>query len=268
MKYLIVNADDFGMTKGINAGIVQAMAEGIVTDTSLIACGGAFDDAVRLARANGIRRIGAHLSLTEVPPLVLRRRIKNYSVLALKLLSGAVSLEEARSELKCQLDRIRGEGFEITHLDSHENIHILPGLRGIFVDLAVEYKIPAIRLLRENGMHGAPRAGKFYRLFISRYFSGKSEKDLKAAGLFSPDRLLGFLDSGRLSEALLIDMLNSLEEGVTELAAHPGFLSPELIDSYRWHINCEDELYALTSPKARRVIEDNRIKLVSYSHFL
>ncbi len=268
MKYLIVNADDFGMTKGANAGIVQAITEGIVTGTSVLACGGAFDDAVRLAHANGIKEVGAHLSLTEVRSLVSRRKIKNSNALIFGLLSGAISDSEIRAEFKAQLDKIKASDLVITHLDSHQHIHILPAINRIFLDLAGEYSIPAIRLLREERILGKFKPNKAYRLLVSRYFVAKNLSDLKNSGLFYPDRLLGFLDSGKLSEGLLMNMLESLSEGVTELVAHPGFISPELLENYKWHINCEDELYALTSPRARRIVEENGIKLVSYKEAL
>ncbi len=264
MRYLVINADDFGMTNGTNSGIVQAIVEGMATDTSILACGGAFDDAVRLARENGIKEAGAHLSLTEVRPLVLRRKIKNYAALAINLFFGRLSEDEVRSEFRAQLDRIRSAGVEITHLDSHENIHILPRIQRIFAQLAAEYKIPAMRLLREEGISGAVTPARAYRSLVSRYFSGKNESVLDKAGLFHPGRVLGFLDSGRLSENLLLAMLRTLKDGVTELIAHPGFLSPELVENYSWHINCEDELYALTSPRVRRIIDEKKIKLVSY----
>ncbi len=268
MKYLIVNADDFGMSKGINEGIVKAVREGIVTSVSVLAAGGAFDDAVRLARANGIGDVGAHLSITEIPNLALGKDAKSLELFLAEFIFGRMREDDLRREFKAQIDRIRKAGFEITHLDSHEHIHLLPRMLRIFIGLARECSIPAIRLLREEKVIGPLTPGKAYRLFLSRNFTKEGERVMRNSGLFSPDHLLGFIDSGRLSEELLVKMLGSLEEGATELVAHPGFLDPQVLDDYRWHVNCEYELYALVSRRVRQAVEENNIKLISYKEAL
>ncbi len=264
MKYLIVNADDFGMTRGINGGIVTALREGIVTSAGMLACGDAFADACELASARGIREVGVHLCLTELPPVVLRTRMKNYGSFLLKFLSGAVTKGEVRDEFRAQIEKVRKAGFEIVHVSSHEHIHMIPDVFTIFVEMAREYNIPSLRYLREEGAWGRLTPGRLYRMSISRYFARKNETALENSNLYHADHLLGFLDSGMLTEKRLIEMLNSLREGVTELVCHPGFLSPEIVDKFRWHINCEDELFALTSPAVRRAIEANHIKLVTF----
>ena len=264
MKYLIVNADDFGMTKGINEGIVKAMREGIVTSTSMVACGEAFDDAVKTARAHGIREVGAHLSLTEFSPITLPGKTENYKLFAARLLLGTISEDKVRKEFQAQIEKIKKAGFALTHLDSHEHIHMVPKMFRIFIDMARDYGIPAIRFLREKSMVGGFGLNKVYRFLIGSYLARKNERDVRNSRLYFPDNVRGFLDSGRLSESLLIRMLGSLSEGVTELICHPGFLGPEILDTYRWHINCEDELFALTGRAVKRVIESRGITLVGY----
>ena len=268
MKYLIVNADDFGMAKGINEGIVKALREGIATSASMLAAGACFEDACRLARENGIKEVGAHLSATEVPNIVLRRKMMSRNIFFSLLLTGAITGEEVLREFRAQIERIRKAGFEITHLDSHEHIHLLPRVLRILIDLAREYNIPAVRLLREERIRGALTPEKVYRFSLSRLLTRDSAITLRKAGLFSPDHMLGFVDSGRLSEDLLIDMLGSLEDGMTELIAHPGFLDPDVLDHYRWHVNCEYELSALVSRRVKQLLDEKRVKLISYQEAL
>lgn len=267
MKYLIVNADDFGMTKSINEGIIKARREGIVTDVSMLATGRAFDDAVNLAGANGISGVGAHLSLTELAPVPPRRGIMSRGAFLLEFLSGRLSEGDIRLELRRQLDRIKGSGLEITHIDSHEHLHMLPRMLKIFIELAGEYGIPAIRFLRNDRMAGMPAPEKLFRCLIMGYFATKGGPIFKGSRLRCTDRVLGFLGSGRLSEKLVIGMLDSLPEGSSELICHPGFLSPEVVDDYSWHVNCEAELFILTSRCARNSITKNGINLVSHASF-
>ena len=107
MKYLIVNADDFGMSRGTNEGIVKAMRDGIATGVSILAAGGAFDDAVGLARANGIHGVGAHLSFTEIPNLILKDRVNSLESFVAGSLFGTIRQEDVRREFRAQLGRIR-----------------------------------------------------------------------------------------------------------------------------------------------------------------
>ena len=93
-------------------------------------------------------------------------------------------------------------------------------------------------------------------------------KVLNEEAIRHADHFRGFLDSGKLKEDTLIETLKSLEEGTTEFASHPGFLSPEVLSRYRFHMDCEHELYALTSPAVKRLVQERGIKLTGYREFL
>jgi predicted glycoside hydrolase/deacetylase ChbG (UPF0249 family) len=264
MKYLVVNADDFGMAESINEGIARALNEGIVTSTSILGCGDAFSGAVRIARERGIRDVGAHLALSEVTPIAFPHKLKSHRDLVVGLLSRRITFGEIRAEFKRQLDRIRGEGLEITHLDSHENIHMLPGIMRIFLELAGEYNVPAMRRVRGEMISGAWTPKKAYRVALSGIFEARNGPLFAKSKVLFPDRIAGVLNSGRLTEGGLLEMLDSLQEGVTELIGHPGFISPAVTRRYCWHASCEEELYALTSRRVRRRIDEIGIRLVSY----
>lgn len=261
MRKLIVTADDFGMARSINEGIAKAVRDGIVTCVNFLPAGEAFEDAARLARELKIDQAGAHLALTEVredfPP--------HHTDLFLGLLLKKIKPDDLYAELKNQLETAVRTGIRITNLSSHEHVHMAGPVLGIFIRLAKEYGIPTIRF-----PHGDRPAGMFepralYRSVILNYLAGDVRREFDKAGLKYPGHFMGFLDAGRITEDLLLRMVGSLKNGTTELVTHPGFLGPEVLERYKFHINCEAELYALTSPRVRRLIDSSGVKLVKFS---
>ena len=276
MKYLLVSADDFGLTKSINAGIVKAMREGVVTALNLMPSGKAFEDAVSLAKGLGTKEIGAHLSLTEsvpvsdpnkIPSLIAKdgRFYKSYKDLFLRLLPGKIVSDEIYVELKAQLDRLTKAGIKPLSISSHEHIHMMPVVLKIFLKLAAEYDIPSIRCVRSEPVIPPIGVKKVFKFLIGRYLANVNAEGCKCSTIRCADNFLGFLDSGSLNETILERMITSLKEGVTELVCHPGFIGPEVLERYRFHLNCEDELFALTSKKIRKLIERKKIELIGYS---
>ncbi len=277
MKHVVITADDFGLTRSLNDGIIKAYEEGIVTGVSILPTGFAFEEAIEWLKSNRIVDVGVHLSLTVFRPLTDTKEIatlvtkkghflKRYQFL-LKFIIGRISLDEVYIELKRQLEKVRNAGLNIVHISSHEHIHMMPGILEIFARLAREYSIPAMRCLQSDKIVGEVSFGKLYRHLVSLLLGRRARIVLKDNRLLIPDHLYGFLNARRLTEKVLIEILNSLEDGLTEIVSHPGFLSPELLKTSRWHINCEDELYALTSRKARNRIDAIGAKLTTYQDY-
>ena len=88
------------------------------------------------------------------------------------------------------------------------------------------------------------------------------------SGLVCTDFFMGLLDAGRLDIDRVKKMLANLKDGVTEIVTHPGFLSPEVLDRYKWHSGGETELFALTDKRIKNCIKENDIKLISFEEFL
>lgn len=279
MRYLIVTADDFGLSKSINEGIVKAYRDGIVTSINLMPAGWAFEDALALAGSIKLEEAGVHLSLTETSPVADLHAIptlvtgkgafhKTHTQFFLKLFSNRIEREHIYTELRAQLDRLKKTGIRINHISSHEHIHMMPYILDIFIELAKEYDIPAIRYPRGErpifpfGIKG------IYRKLILSYLERRMAKRLEKSGLIYTDNFLGFLNSGKIREEVLAEMFKFLREGTTELVTHPGFLSPEVLDRCIFYSDCETELAAVTSRKAKDLIADNGIKLISYREFL
>jgi predicted glycoside hydrolase/deacetylase ChbG (UPF0249 family) len=265
VKYLIVTADDLGLAKSINEGIAKACREGIVSSVSVIPTGEAFDDALKVVKDLDLKEIGAHLALTETKPLLSSsKNYKNHNLFVRDIIFGKAAFGEIRGELKAQLELLKKTGIEITHLNSHEHIHMMPGILDIFVSLAKEFNIPALRCPRGDRPVRAFSIRDLYKKSVLSYFSGRTAGSFKSSGLLYTDRFLGLLDAGKLKEDILLEMLGGLKDGVTELVCHPGFLSPEVIDRYKWHVGAEEELFALTDHRVKNAIKNNGIRLIAY----
>ncbi len=265
MKQLIVTADDLGLAKSVNEGIAKACREGIVNSVSVIPTGEAFADALKVIKDLDLKEIGAHLSLTETKPLLNSSKFyKGHNQFFKDIFFGKADLGWIHGELKAQLELLKRSGVKITHINSHEHIHIIPGILDIFISLAKEFDIPAMRYPRGDRPMRLFSISDIYKKSILSYFSGKIAGPLKKSGLLYTDHFLGLLDAGNLREDRLMEMLGSLKDGVTEIVCHPGFLSPEVMNNYKWHINAEAELFALTGPRVKDTIKDNEIRLIAY----
>ena len=161
MYRLIVHADDFGLSERVNEGILQAHRHGILTSTSLIANGPAFEQAVQICRAVPTLDVGIHLTLVEEPPLLSVAAVPSLvgaagklhphaRVFTKKYFRGQIQLREVRDELEAQIKMVMSHGISISHLDSHQHVHMLPDVLRITVELAKAYGIPAIRLPYEK----------------------------------------------------------------------------------------------------------------------
>jgi hopanoid biosynthesis associated protein HpnK len=286
MKTLIVTADDFGLTEQVNEGIIKAHRDGIVTTTSLMANGGAFEDAVSRARQAPQLAIGAHLNLTQgtpISPKAVVRSLVNADgqmrvgpiALGRKVATGQVRLSEVEVELRAQIERIIASGVRLTHLDGHKHIQLLPGIFEIVLKLALEFGIKGIRCavepggalvlvkeVRRTGKTGAKQFG------LARAFSLlalKARPKVKRAGLFTPRYFLGIMQTGFLDIAELSRILNNLPNGPTELMTHPGYADAALARTpTRLLKQREEELRALINPGLKESIAHNGIHLISY----
>jgi predicted glycoside hydrolase/deacetylase ChbG (UPF0249 family) len=239
LKRLIINADDFGFTRDVNAGIVHAHREGVLTSTTLMANGAAFDDAVRLAKETPTLDIGAHLVLLQGNSLLDRRPLPESP----RHLLGVLMRRKLNvyAELKAQIEKILASGLRLSHLDSHKHTHLIPSVFGVMVNLADEFGIPWVRL---------PLGVSYYR----RLAHGKNVR--------MTDHFLGFRLTGSLTEDTFAQALQELKEGTTEFMCHPGYLGDELKQARtRLKESRLRELEALTSPRIRELLSGKGIEL-------
>jgi chitin disaccharide deacetylase len=255
LKRLIINADDFGFTKDVNAGIIQAHREGILTSTTLMANGNGFEDAVRLARETPTLDVGCHLVLVQGRSLVTGREFPEKLGNAwAALISGRLNVYD---ELRAQIEKILGAGIRPTHLDSHKHTHVVPHVFRQVVRLANEFEIPYVRLPLDHtaAITRIPSAlaGRYYRRFAH------------GTNVQMTDYFLGFRLTGSLTEKTFAAALASVREGTTELMCHPGCLGPELMRAAtRLKESRVRELEALTSSEIRKLVERERIELTDF----
>lgn len=274
-KRLIVNADDFGLTKGINRGVISAFRNGIVRSASIIPVGGAFDDAIILTRENPSLDLGIHLCLTEGRPVLPADKIpslvkkdgcflNSHRDLVLNYISGKVYINDIIKELQAQVEKVLKTGIKITHIDSHGHIHALPSILNVVVGLAKTYEIPYIRCPNESSIVPGVRLSRYIYKSVLSLFCVFSRKNINNAGLFRTDYFFGFLNSGHLSEEYLSAILGRIKNGVTEIVCHPGICDPGTNIFKHWGYMWEEEVKVLSSEHIKKIMKDLNIELVSF----
>lgn len=260
MKTLIINADDYGLTEGINKGIIEGYRKGIIKDMSLIAGGEAYESAVNLARKNNIKNLGVHIVLSDSQkiPDKCYRFPWGYFL-------GTVDRERVYSEVKGQIEKVRRDGFNITHLDSHQHIHMAHEILKIFIRAAKESGINYIRFPREQLTVDITDLKNTAKSVFLKAIVALSGKTLADSGLKFTDSFYGHFYSGRLYPARLVKFLSGLKDGVAEISCHPGYFTADMEGIYTWHRNCDHELAALLSPVFSDALTKYDIKLASFS---
>jgi predicted glycoside hydrolase/deacetylase ChbG (UPF0249 family) len=285
LKTLIVNADDLGLTEGVNFGILAAHHEGIVTSATLLANGSAFDGAVAmLASAPGLG-VGIHLNLTEGPPIsnpsaipMLLNGRKHLHLSPFSLWKGItsrkVSLSQVETELRAQIVKVIHAGITPTHLDGHKHVHVVPPISDVVIRLAAEFGIPAVRcpveaspaviaLLRHQHRQGISVL-KQYLVGCGISFLARSLKEkLSAAGLTFPSHFHGLSQTGFLESCALGDILENLPLGTNELMCHPGYRDAAL-ERAGTRLLAQRETEVLTLKAAKKLLADRGIRLATY----
>ena len=266
-KLLIVNADDFGFTPDVNQGIVEAHRNGILTATTLMANGEAFDDAVRLALETPSLDIGCHLVLVGGRSLLEPRAPlpRTVAQLVKALARGRINVYE---ELAAQVRRIRAAGIEPSHLDTHKHTHLAPPVLDAVARVAEESGIRWVRSpfdLPLNTLAGSvPRLQRAVRATLG-VLRGRFRRRLARHRCRTTDHFAGFQVTGRLRTGELLELLAMLPEGSTELMVHPGHCGPALRAApTRLKESREEELEALVAPAVRQALERHGIQLSDY----
>lgn len=242
MKRLIVNADDFGFTRDVNEGIVHAHRTGILTATTLMATGPAFEHAVALAREDPGLDVGVHLVLVGA---------EGYPATPARL-AAAVALGRIRihDQLARQVRKILDAGIQPTHLDTHKHTHMLPPVLDAVARIAQEFRIPWVR-------RPIPLRVPFLRSML--------QHRLVQRGCHTTDHFAGFEITGGYDTRGLASVIRNLPDGLTEFMCHPGFCGDELRAApTRLKDSRRIELEALTSAEARQALQESAVTLISY----
>lgn len=258
MKKLVVNADDFGFTRDVNQGIVEAHRRGILTATTLMATGDAFDDAVRLAKEVPSLDIGCHLVLVGSPgfPETIPQLLRDVAL-------GRIRIYDALAE---QVRRIADAGLQPSHLDTHKHTHLFPPVLNAVARLSEDFGIPWVRRPFDFPMH-AQGAGVMKRAVSASFGAVRSrfERELGRRHCRWTDHFAGFQITGNYGAGELAALIRALPEGSTEFMCHPGVCTEELRSAKtRLKESRARELAALTSPEVRLALQENRVALAAY----
>ena len=268
-RRLIVNADDFGFTRDVNSGIVEAFADGILTSTTLMANGPAFDDAVNLADQHPGLDIGCHLVLIGGGSLADRGRQLPATLgqFIARIVAGW-SKDAIEEEFCAQIERIRSAGINPSHLDTHKHTHLMPRVLDAMLSAARRYEIKWIRRPFDLPLSAASTGAGFSTRMIRRGLSPLSRRftaKLDGSGRRSTDAFAGFQLMGRFRAAELSALIAALPQGSTEFMCHPGHCRDELMAApTRLKQSREIELRSLTSGEVIRTLEASKIELTNY----
>ncbi len=290
MRRLIINADDFGLTPGVNRGIVRTYDNGVVTSTTLMANASAFEDAVQLTLASGQRHgfgVGCHLVLVDGEPLLPAEQVRSLTQgngdgrafrsslasFAGHAVRGRLDAAEIEAEATAQFQKIRAAGIELSHFDAHKHAHLFPsvlkpvlraarncGLRAVRNPFAPVKPLAFAHLLRR------PHLWKRYsEVRVLRGFAQSFRELAAAEGMLTTDGTFGIVVTGALDAKLFDAIVGCIPEGTWELCCHPGYNDADLAKvRTRLRESREQEMNVLTSAAARETLEKHGIELISY----
>lgn len=273
---IIFNADDFGRSTGINTAVVRAHRQGVLTSASLMVNEGGFEEAVELARENPALAVGLHivvaqgrsaLSRKEIPHLVNEQGYFPSDLLRIgfRYHGDREIQEELKRELIAQFERFAATGLPLSHVDGHLHMHLHPTVFNLLLPLAKKYGAKGIRVPRDELWpalrQGRRRAAtKIAWAIIFGLLCRWCLKRLRNQGLIVTHRVYGLMQTGQMQQDYVIGLLKRLDVPTAEFFFHPA----EDARSEALGPNRAD-LETLLSPAVRRVIQELRLELATYS---
>jgi hopanoid biosynthesis associated protein HpnK len=284
VRRLIINADDFGLTQGVNRAILEAHCHGVVTSATLMANAAAFEDAIQQAKATPRLSVGCHVVLVDGLPVLGdrqtptftrgqaggRRFYENLSGFALRVISGRIDADEIEAEAAAQIRKLQDNGIVVSHLDTHKHTHIFPSVLWPLLRAARVCGVPAVRNpfgpLHLSILAKRPSLWKqFSKVTVLSCLEKTFRKAATSAGMVAPDGTVGIVATGALDDRLLGNIVDNLPEGTWEFVCHPGYNDAEL-GSIRTRLRESRavELQLLTSPETRESLARRGVQLISY----
>jgi chitin disaccharide deacetylase len=280
---LIVNADDFGYTSGVNRAIVEAHSRGVVTSSTLMAKGAAFAEAAQLAKTIPGLSVGCHVVLTDGEPVLAAGQLSSLTTaahfrdgmvaFAARAIAGSMDPDQITAEATAQIRKIQSAGIAVSHIDTHKHTHLFPKILRPLLRAAADCGIRAVRNpfgprlpLRSSHLLTRPNLWtRYVEVRILSTFAGKFREAVDREGFATPDGTLGIVVTGALDETLFYAIARSIPEGTWEFVCHPGYNDADLQTAKtRLRESRETELRVLTLPAARGVLAQQGIDLVSY----
>jgi len=260
-KYISINTDDFGLSPGINKGIVEAFKAGTLTDASLLANAPAFNEAVNLAKEFKIP-ISAHINLIRGKMLTNFDSPESIVSLWKKSLSKKYLLK-IEKEVRAQIERILNQDLEIYQINSEKHSHFFPVIFKLMLKLSDEYNIKYIRFIREFNLKFKIQGLKANLLSI---FSLKNKRMLNNFSTKTSDYFMGIIYTGNFNKSTLFKIIQKIKCGWTEMMVHIGYNDKidRSMGDYFLGKEREEELAALLDPEFKVIISQSKVKLKSF----
>ncbi len=267
-RRLIVNADDFGLSSSVNAAVIRAHRDGILTTASLMVNEPGFDEAVRLAQENPQLGVGLHLTFLmghaalppeKIPGLVnARGEFSNSPVgVGMNYFFKRHLREQLRAEIHAQFEKFHATGLTLDHVNGHLHLHLHPTIFKILMADADKLRITQLRLTRDCRARSRrlSRGNLFYKVShaaIFDFLSRRAKKVLRAKKIRHAQITFGLLQDSRVDEDYVLQLLPELPAGDSELYSHPS------LDKFK------HEFDALVSPRVKLAVEKLGIQLIRY----
>jgi len=286
VRRLIVNADDFGFTSGVNRAIVEAHTRGIVTSCTLMANGLAFREAAQQAKTIPRLSVGCHVVLIDGEPVLHADQLHTLTTrtsaarfrdglkaFAARAITGRIDRDEITAEATAQIRKIQSAGIVASHFDTHKHTHLFPKILRPLLRAASACGVQALRNpfgprlpLRSSQLLARPNLWTRYaEVRVLRRFAGAFHDAVDREGFATPDGTLGIEVTGTLDEGLFHAIAQSVPEGTWEFVCHPGYNDADLQHAKtRLRDSRETELGVLTLPSARDLLSCEGIELISY----
>lgn len=278
-RFVIVNGDDFGFSSGVNRAIITAHEQGVLTSTSLMVTGEAFDEAIVLAQAYPKLAVGLHLVLgcgkAVLPPSQIPHLVDSTGNFpdrvfrsGLRYQLNSKARRELSLEIRAQLEKFRDTGLPLSHVDGHLHLHMHPVVLRTLVQLAPEFNIKTIRLPSEELRLtlGVDRSDLLTKLVWAVVFGGLryyGERLLKSHRISFADRVYGLLQTGRMTEAYLLNLIPQIQADLVEIYSHPAIAVAKEPSNAPLGLG-QAELDALISDRVREMLVSHGFELTNY----
>lgn len=268
-KKIVVNADDFGISRLINNGVIEAFNGGILKNASILANGDAVPDAI--TRGKGMS-LGIHLSVVFGKPVSNPKKIKSlifsddcfargYNQFVIRYLTGGIKLDELEYEFEAQRQVLKD--IEIDHIDSHQHLHLLPGIFDLTARLAERWGVKYVRVPYEN-FEIETRGHDLISSNVLNLFSWGKKRKLSLAGLKTTDNFFGASFTGKLTEDVWSKLISKLPSGTTEIMCHPGKEDANIRNTYGWTSKWQEERDALVNQDLLKRMKAENLEITSY----
>ena len=288
MRRLIVNADDFGMTSGVNRAIAESHKSGVVTSATVMANEAAVDEAILLATQNSFLGTGCHVVLVDGTPVSqpdsvqsligsrngeIARFRAGIAQLAVAALARSVRESEVHGEASAQIERLQSRGLSLSHVDCHMHSHILPVVSRAVLRAARDHDVRAVRNPFEPAWSVAATHkssslrtwNRSVQVTLLRALEHQFLNAVKQNGMKTTDGTIGIAVTGLLDRDLLTRLIDAMPDGIWELVTHPGYHDRELSAAKtELKESRAVELELLTAPATREMFQKRNIQLISY----